>query len=224
MTCRVCRHTVLLASAAAKLDKTGAGKQLARAVRAVPIKLIYVAKSSSGPAQVSTCLPMSFLYWFRRLRTWGWPGDWAAKLARYVRVEQKRIQPNPKRSDAQAVAVRTEGDAVLKALAPSVRCPTHHTPHRPPPTVVGALPPVPRCHTQVWSEPAQPGESRALVERAKATRERQPWQCGTVAYHTARRCRTAWWSWTSGARSWAARASRSSSPACVTSHVLEIGV
>ncbi len=51
MTCRVCRHTVLLASAAAKLDKTGAGKQLARAVRAVPIKLIYVAKSSSGPAE-----------------------------------------------------------------------------------------------------------------------------------------------------------------------------
>ena len=56
-------------------------------------------------------------------------------MARYVRVEQKRIQPNPKRSDAQAVAVRTEGDAVLKALAPSVRCPTHHPPHRPPPTV-----------------------------------------------------------------------------------------
>jgi hypothetical protein len=33
-------------------------------------------------------------------------------------------------------------------------------------------------------------------------------------------CRTAWWSWTSGARSWAARASRSSSLACVASPVL----
>jgi len=160
---------VLLASAAAKLDRTGAGKQLARAVRAVPVKLIYVAKSSSGPAEacagdhlLATELLVLVL---RMLKTWGWPGDWAAKLARYVRVEQKRIQPNPKRSDAQAVAVRTEGDAVLKALAPSVRCPTHRSPHRPPPAIFGSPAAISlACRALVSSVPAQRGESRAPVE------------------------------------------------------------
>lgn len=51
----------------------------------------------------------------------GAAGEWAAKLQRYTSVEQKRVQPNPKRSDSPAVAVRTEGDAVLKALAPTAR-------------------------------------------------------------------------------------------------------
>ena len=48
-------------------------------------------------------------------------GEWAAKLQRYTSVQQKRVAPNPKRSDAPAVAVRTEGEAVLKALVPAVR-------------------------------------------------------------------------------------------------------
>ena len=47
-------------------------------------------------------------------------GEWAAKLQRYTSVQQKRIAPNPKRSNTPAVAVRTEGEAVLKALVPSV--------------------------------------------------------------------------------------------------------
>ena len=47
-------------------------------------------------------------------------GEWAAKLQRYTSVQQKRVTPNPKRSDAPAVAVRTEGEAVLKALVPAV--------------------------------------------------------------------------------------------------------
>ncbi|KAK9832538.1 hypothetical protein WJX81_007263 [Elliptochloris bilobata] len=64
----------------------------------VPIKIIAVAKNSSGPAEACA-------------------GEWAAKLARYTAVQQKRVQPNPKRSDAPAVAVRTEGEAVLRALA-----------------------------------------------------------------------------------------------------------
>lgn len=36
-------------------------------------------------------------------------------------MQQKRITPNPKRSDSPRVAVLTEGEAVLKALVPSAR-------------------------------------------------------------------------------------------------------
>lgn len=48
-------------------------------------------------------------------------GEWASKLQRYTSVQQKRVAPNPKRSDSPDVAVRTEGEAVLKALVPAVR-------------------------------------------------------------------------------------------------------
>ena len=131
----LCRRGGLNTRAAASADRAGLAKPLARAVRAVPIKIITVAKNSSGPAEACACasndmarmldrlvLSASMLSQWqgRRASVPYLAGEWAAKLQRYTGVQQKRIAPNPKRSDAPAVAVRTEGEAVLKALAPSV--------------------------------------------------------------------------------------------------------
>ena len=73
----------------------------ARAVKPVPIRVITIGKGDSpGTATVAD--------------------EWASKIRRYTKYEGLNIKPNPTRAAQPEVAVKAEGDRVLKQLSPQV--------------------------------------------------------------------------------------------------------
>lgn len=46
--------------------------------------------------------------------------EWAAKIRRYTQLSEVQVKPNPKKAADPDVAVATEGQQVLKAIAPQV--------------------------------------------------------------------------------------------------------
>ena len=73
----------------------------ARAVKPVPIRVVTVGKGDSpGTATVAD--------------------NWAGKIRRYTKYEGLNIKPNPTRAAQPEVAIKAEGDRVLKQLSPQV--------------------------------------------------------------------------------------------------------
>eukprot|EP00884_Botryococcus_braunii_P023113 jgi/Botrbrau1/9486/Bobra.0252s0102.3 len=70
-----------------------------RAVRAIPIKIITVAKGNSPAAK-------------------GMSEEWADKIRRYTQLLEVQVKPNPKKAGDPDVAVATEGQQVLKSISP----------------------------------------------------------------------------------------------------------
>ncbi|EFN59390.1 hypothetical protein CHLNCDRAFT_137874 [Chlorella variabilis] len=77
-------------------------QSLARSLRPIPITVVTVAKGSSKGAELMAL-------------------EWADKLKRYTSLSQIQVKPNPKNAKETAVAVRHEGERVLKVLQPSDR-------------------------------------------------------------------------------------------------------
>ncbi|KAK9819287.1 hypothetical protein WJX74_000717 [Apatococcus lobatus] len=70
-----------------------------RAVRAVPIKVITVGKSSGGAADA-------------------YADEWASKVQRYTKLELVHCKSNPKDAQNPAVAKQAEGERLLRLLKP----------------------------------------------------------------------------------------------------------
>jgi 23S rRNA (pseudouridine1915-N3)-methyltransferase len=99
-----CRHTAAAAAAAGRPNlataaAAGTARPAARAVRPVPLKLIYVAKPDPDADAVA--------------------GAWADKVRRYAPLAEVCVRGNPSRAADPGAAVRAEGDRVLKALGPA---------------------------------------------------------------------------------------------------------
>ncbi|KAL3154521.1 hypothetical protein ABBQ32_013981 [Trebouxia sp. C0010 RCD-2024] len=73
-------------------------KGLARAVRAVKVKVITVSKGNSQGTEIVA-------------------GEWGDKIKRYTQFEHLQVKPNPKKAGSPQVAVQAEGEKVLKAIA-----------------------------------------------------------------------------------------------------------
>lgn len=80
-------------------SSSSSSQRLARAVRAVPLKVITVSKGSSAAAEAMA-------------------DEWRAKVARYTQATHVRLKPNPKKAASPEVAMKYEGARVLDSLAP----------------------------------------------------------------------------------------------------------
>lgn len=95
--CRCCLRGAWRGLAPAATQATSA-----RPVKAVPVRVIVVAKGNSAAASSLA-------------------GEWEAKIKRYVPLFTTQIRPNPQNSSVPAAAVDAEGQKVLKHLKPQDR-------------------------------------------------------------------------------------------------------
>jgi len=84
------------------LAAKSSGKQLARAIRPVPIKLITVSKG----------IPPG---------TSAMAGEWAEKLRRYTSLTEHMVKSNPKKASEPDVIMQSEAERVLKLITPQER-------------------------------------------------------------------------------------------------------
>ena len=102
-------------------------KNLARAVKAVKIKLITVSKGNSkgtelvsGDAVSAALVSVQCLSGMQSFKWYAATGEWADKIRRYTQFEHLQVKPNPKKAASPQVAVQSEGEKVLKATTAQV--------------------------------------------------------------------------------------------------------
>lgn len=130
--CRCCLRGAWRGLAPAATQATSA-----RPVKAVPVRVIVVAKGNSAAASslagmlpsinLTVCNMNSHTFLTGRSCLLNrmadqlvCTGEWEAKIKRYVPLFTTQIRPNPQNSSVPAAAVDAEGQKVLKHLKPQV--------------------------------------------------------------------------------------------------------